>query len=57
MSTTSWVYCFYCFKKIEKDRAIKDKAVYFCDLDCNRKFIKKIREEKEKEKEQEGEFL
>jgi len=55
MSTTSWVYCFYCFKKIEKDRAIKDKAVYFCDLDCNRKFIKKIQEEKEKE--QEGEFL
>ncbi|MCP4726294.1 MAG: hypothetical protein GY863_14715 [bacterium] len=53
MSTVSWVYCFNCFKKIDREDAVKDGNVYFCDWDCRDAFFEKIEKKKKSEEEEE----
>ena len=53
MSTASWVYCFNCFKKIDREEAVKDGNVFFCDWDCRDTFFEKIEKRKKSEEEEE----
>lgn len=49
MPLTTWVYCYFCFKRIEKENAIKKEAAYFCTWKCCESFFKKLENEIEKD--------
>ncbi len=41
------VTCYNCFNKIERDEAVKDRAVFFCDWDCRDEFVEKMEKKKQ----------
>jgi hypothetical protein len=51
----SWVNCFNCFKKIEKEDALERDNVYFCHIDCLNSFYERLKQQQQEAEEESNE--